>query len=320
MTSGEKRFIADFLSQLAKPTEIRLIETDDARTESFAAFGRELLGESDRIRVARGKGEPGEPPGFVIAPNVIYHAVPGGPEMVSFLEAILFSGGHRTPDSALRDELRSLETPADITVFIGPECRFCPETVRKFIPLPFANDHIRLTVEDALFFPETAQRHLVRSVPTVLLDDSFRWTGECSPAEVIEVLKGRKPSGLTLAVLERMFREGQALRFAALVREENAISSAFVDALAHPHLTVRLGAMAAAEQLLDEAPTLARQLARPLWDRFESAEDQAKGDILYLLGELKETSLLSAVEEISRHTANEDVREAAVEALEKLRA
>ena len=71
------------------------------------------------------------------------------------------------------------------------------------------------------------------------------------------------------------------------------------------------------EEIADQNPILASEVIDFLWDRFHRLSDQVKGDILYMFGEIKDRRAVSWLEDVLGGEYNEEVIEAAKEALEK---
>ena len=69
---------------------------------------------------------------------------------------------------------------------------------------------------------------------------------------------------------------------------------------------------------MDRDKKLVLQVVRPMLDRYAKATDAVKGDFLYLFGELKATESLSLLQQAAAEDPNEEIKEAAAEALEKI--
>jgi hypothetical protein len=164
-----------------------------------------------------------------------------------------------------------------------------------------------------------AEHHGIRAAPTLLLDGHFRWTGVFDLEEVVALLRTRDPLSLGPASLERMLKDGAARRLAQMMAERNALFPALIDLLCRELWPVRLGAMVTLEELHALRPELARQVIAPLWGRFEEAADAVKGDILYLCGEIGEPTLVSRLVALLQGALSAEVRDAAEEALAKLK-
>ncbi len=117
--------------------------------------------------------------------------------------------------------------------------------VRQVTPLAIANELIRLAVIDALLFHGKAQSDGIRSVPTVLLDGKYRWTGTIQLADIIEMLENRDPAHLGTSALRNIIEEGNAAQVADLMLEQGLIFPSFLDLLVHEKWPVRLGAIVA---------------------------------------------------------------------------
>ena len=118
--------------------------------------------------------------------------------------------------------------------------------------------------------------------------------------------------------LKSIIKDGQASQLAAMMLEAQQIFPAFYDLLTHDKWPVRLGAMVAMEEIVHQAPGLARDAIDPLWQRFEGAEHQIKGDILYLFGEIGAHRVIPWLNEVVNEDQDDEMKEAAEEALEKL--
>jgi hypothetical protein len=201
---------------------------------------------------------------------------------------------------------------------VSQQCHFCPVTARQVIALAALNELIRLTIVDCTLFPEMAQSHKIQSVPTVLLDGQFRWTGTLRLEELVEMMANRDPAKLSAASLEGMLREGHASRVAEMMIASENIFPAFIDLLVREKLFIRLGAMVIMEEIASHNPELAAQVIDPLWERFPQAGDQVKGDIVHVLGECGNHEIVPRMRMILDGPHDNEVKEAAQEALERL--
>jgi HEAT repeat protein len=92
-----------------------------------------------------------------------------------------------------------------------------------------------------------------------------------------------------------------------------------MELLVHKKWPIRLAAMVTFETIAEENPTLVRHAVPYLWDNFSTAEDTVKGDILYLLGKSGDTEIIPELETVLNGPYDNDVKEAAKEALEILK-
>jgi hypothetical protein len=220
--------------------------------------------------------------------------------------------------SSVRDTLNQIEVPTILKAYIAPQCPFCPQVVARLLTLVASDSLLHITVIDGTLFPERAENDHIKSVPTVILDDQFRWTGMIQLEELVQMMLSRDPSKLGADSLRKILEEGNASGLAQMMIESGEIYPAFLDLLTHEKWPVRLGAMVTLEFLAEERKEMASRVIAPLWDRFSQVDDRVKGDILYVFGESKDPSVIPKINTVLSGPYSGEVQEAAAEALEKL--
>lgn len=320
MTPQEKEAIRQRAGNILGPVDIRLRLTDDARSAVLEGFCRELAGLLPAVHVK--KQDHSDPfPSFRIAENIGYQAVPEALELAPFLDflegALDEAALADFPEPDLLDQVR---VPANLRVFVSPHCPNCPKVVAALLTLARHCPKVLLTVVDGVLFSEPAQAANVKSAPTVVLEDRFRWVGAVDPKEIIRMIMSRDPAQLGVQSLQQMIESGDAEALARMMAERDAVFPAFIDLLLHPKWPVRLGAMVSLEFLNENRPDLAIQALEAIWDRFEASADDVKGDILYLLGESKQPEMMDRLRAVHTGDYPESVREAAGDAMEALEA
>ena len=314
----EKKQIADWSQTLKDDVRIRLILTEDERSQTFKEFCNDLTRIVPKIKIKQEKDDESKPPVIRVG-NVGYQAIPTGKELEPFLSA-LFDGDGQTQNGPLsvHKKVHQIWVPALLKVYIMPHCPFCPAAVKQLLCLAAASESIKLTIIDGAFFPERAASDKLQSAPTVLLDDQFYWTGSIRIEEIVDMILNRDPSQLSASSLKAMFEEGKAVEVAGMMLDSGKIFSAFTELLVHKKWPVRLAAMVAFETIAEENRTLVRQTLPYLMNCFLTAEDTVKGDILYLLGKSGDKGIIPKLKTVLNGPYGVDVKEAAQEALEAL--
>jgi hypothetical protein len=208
--------------------------------------------------------------------------------------------------------------PAMLRMYVSGQCPFCPAALRQLLPLISANDFIRLSVIDAFLFPETAQADNIQSVPTLLLEEHFRWTGAVQTEELLKIIITRNPADIGAESMAQMITEGNAFCLSDMMLEKQSIFPAFIELLTHEQFSVRLGAMAAMEEIAAQNISLAGDIVEPLLAQFQKQNNQIRGDILHILGESAGIDIVPKLKQISEGQYDDDIREAAQEAIEKI--
>ena len=317
----EKKQLLKLNHTLSREITISLADTGHPQSKMFQKFCDNLVQLVPKIRIAKEDGSPQQPPQILIGNGLRYQALPGGLEMPPFIEALtaLDSGPLQITES-IKSRLKKNNLPATLTVFMAPQCTYCPQVISQLIPLSMLEAGVQLIVIDGTLFSDAAQTHKIQSVPTILLDEQFRWTGAVPIDEIIDAISTRNPALLGATSLESIVKDGQASHLAAMMLEAQEIFPAFYDLLIHDKWPIRLGAMVVIEEIAGKNPGKALEAIGPLWARFEGVSDQVKGDILYLFGEIGDRRVIPWLTEVSAGEFDVEVKEAAKEALEKLMA
>lgn len=321
MNPEEEARIRQFNETLDTVISLQVHLPDDTRADQLSTFCRQLTQLAPNIKISDAVDIGGDFPAIVVGSNLIYRAVPFGPELEPFLTALSHLNDSRSElDDPIIQDLANIP-PAELNMYIAPTCPFCPGVLQQLLPLPFAVPSLRLTVTDGMLFTEFAEQDDIRSVPTVILDDAFRWSGQIDQSEIIEALTHRDPTNVKRSTLQHLLldEEEGAYRLAAMINSQGVIFPAFFDLLLDETFTTRLAAMVVMETLAEENPDLARTALNPLVERFESAADPVKGDVLYILGELKSKQAVPFIKTVLEGNYTEEVKEGAREALDELK-
>ena len=317
-TALEEKQIRSLNDRLSGEIAINLVHSAHPSSLKFNNFCDALTQLASKIRISKQKEPDTQPPQIRIGKGLRYQTVPTGQELQPFLEALMaFESGSLIMDDTVKSPLKKSKLPASLKIFIAPQCTFCPTVVRQLTPLPLTDDKIQLIIIDGTLFPEEAQSQDIKAVPTILLDEQFRWTGSVPLEEIINTINTRDPASLGAASLENILKDGRASHLAAMMLDDEKVFPAFYDLLIHDKWPVRLGAMVVMEEIADQNPVMASEVIDFLWDRFHQLPDQVKGDILYMFGEIGNPCAVAWLEEVLAGDYHEEVKEAAKEAIEK---
>lgn len=312
ISDQERETIIQWFQDRDQPLEMTLTATaDHPGTEPLRAFCRTLaeLGGDVRISETTTAGE--ERPALCLREGaVIYRAAPLGTELKPFLQALTGEANHPGATSRFR--------PAALQIFIAAACPHCPAAVRALLPLIVPGGPVTLEVIDSEAFGDLAEAEGIKSVPTLILDQAFRWTGTIHPGDLEELLAPGNRTGISAGVLQRLLEGGNAGPLTELMVEAGEVSPALCRLMASDAMSVRLGAMMVLEELLERSPGLVKQLIPELWKRLPDAPEPARGDMLYIFGEAGSPAMTRQIESLLNTDLHPEVAEAAREALERL--
>jgi alkyl hydroperoxide reductase subunit AhpF len=302
---------------LAGPVELRLVRSTDPRTDTLAAFCEALERISPAVGVREEEGE--GLPAIHIGDSWTFHMAPEDRELTPFLDLLsrLASGDPGLPPE-MAGKLEKVDVPSLVELYVSTHCPNCPEVMNRVSPFPLVNARVSLRVFDGMLFPEMAERHAVRAVPTILLADGIRFTGQVRAEEVIEALLNGDPARMGAEAFARMIHAGDAEGLAAMMIERGQVFPGVLDLAAGDLFSLRLGAMVALETVGEEAPHVAKEALGHLWDRMDGADLSARGDMVYLIGELGDDRWKPRLEALLEQSPEPELGEAIQEALESL--
>jgi len=319
MTPQEERIISRWGEGIGDDVLLGVVWKENEAGLRIRAFCRDIERLVPKLRIEEEKGPVESTPEIRVRNNIRYRAVPEGKELEPFLRSV-HSAEFPAPGLRLdlRDLLQQVDIPASIRVYISPRCPFCPQAVMRCLALAEASVSCHVLVVDGTLFPEQAEKEGIRSVPSVILDQAFRWTGSVQTEELVQMIVRRDPSLLSSDSLEQMLSEGRAEELAKMMIERRKVFPAFLDLLVHSKWPVRLGAMVAFQYLAESPGDLASRVSLLLWDLFDRVDDPIKGDILYLFGESGDESLRPLIISALEGPYSSEVKEAARDAVKSL--
>ena len=314
--ANDEKVISEWARETEKPRSVRIFLSQDSRSEKFRDFADQMADLAPAVGIMTEYEADDSLPEIRIQPNITYQAVPQGHELKPFLE--ILSGLNKEAQSwhlSDTDVLEKISMPAIIKVYISPECPFCPQTVQSLTSLAMHQEMIHLVVIDGFMFSEKAAADKVSSVPTVFLDDQFRWTGNVQLPELIDILVNRDPAHLSSETLKQILYDGKASDLAKMMADWGKVFPGIYSLLTHTEWPVRLGAMATVEYLGEHRKDLIADVVNALWEQFEELDEPVKADILYLFGETAHPEARPKIEAVLAGAYSDLVKEAANEAM-----
>ncbi|MGQ9921707.1 MAG: thioredoxin family protein [Desulfobacca sp.] len=318
--SADEQYITSQRSKIPGSLTLRLARNHRPESAALAAFVAAWQRLVPEVPVWPEDVPETAQPGFLIGEKWRFHAVPTGSKLELFLEILQTVAGP-PPDLApsLRERWEKLPIAPELTIFVAPQCPFCPQMVRQLMPLSVANPAATVTLIDVSLFIEEARRQEIKAVPTVIVNDLYRLTGAFRLADLVDLAAKADPALLPTPILERMMQEGQAGVVGEMMLAQGQIFANFLPLIKHPEINIRLGAMVALETVGGARPELVAAILPALWQEVGGSDTAVQGDLIYLIGEWGEGRWLQSLAAARQEAADPDVREALDEAVEKIR-
>lgn len=122
---------------------------------------------------------------------VNFYGAPAGYEFGSLIEGIIDKGSDKEISISEENmkEIKSIDEPVDMKVFVTSSCPYCPQAVRTAHQLSMINENIKGSMVDANNFSELSREYQVSSVPHTVINGNVSFVGALSPEEVIKKIR-----------------------------------------------------------------------------------------------------------------------------------
>jgi len=122
--------------------------------------------------------------------RIKFYGIPSGYEFSSLLEDIVdVSKDNPGFDEDFLQEVRKIDKPVHIQVFVTPTCPYCPSAVRTAHRLALANPNIHADMVEATEFPHLAQKYYVRGVPKSIINEKWSLEGAVPEQAFLKKIK-----------------------------------------------------------------------------------------------------------------------------------
>ena len=148
----------------------------------------ELDGRLDAgLLPATGIGGTGE------SPRMVFHGIPGGKEISSFLTAVLNAGRAVKPlDKYTLKDIGKIRRPMELQVCVSLACHHCAQLVAAAQRVAWENPQVIAHMIDANLYPELVQKYQIERVPLLVVDREKTFPGGKTLAELTGLLSKLK--------------------------------------------------------------------------------------------------------------------------------
>jgi hypothetical protein len=246
-----------------------------------------------------------------------YMALPQGPEKTPFIEMLTAAVPGRADNGEVtRHDLRELDSPVDIVVFIASACPNCPQAVRAANQLAILSQKMTVTIVDVEVFPQLADHFKIRSVPMTVIDDELLISEVIPVQELAKKILSRQSAayekeaflsqvmtGNIELATKRLLDGGQGEYFLASWREST--------------LSTRIALLITAKEAMEREPDILHGIVLGLIEELSAEDVSLKGDTIDLLGMIGHPDAIKPIESLLLDD-NADIVEIAREALDNL--
>lgn len=117
--------------------------------------------------------------------GIRFYGIPSGYEFSTLIEDIMMvSSGDSGLTPEIKTQLRQLEQPVHMQVFITPTCPYCPQAVHLAHQMAMESPHVRADMVEAIEFPHLSNKYQVMGVPRTVINDAYHLEG-AAPAKMV---------------------------------------------------------------------------------------------------------------------------------------
>ncbi len=105
--------------------------------------------------------------------GIKYYGIPSGYEFSSLLEdIIMLSTGNTNLPTNVEEEVKKIDRPVHMQVFVTPTCPYCPRAVLTAHKFAYLNSQIKSDMVEATEFPHLSNKYNVRGVPRTVINET----------------------------------------------------------------------------------------------------------------------------------------------------
>jgi glutaredoxin-like protein len=127
--------------------------------------------------------------------GIRFFGIMAGYEFTSLIHAIRLVGGAGAQlGEAAVEQLKAIEEPVHLQVFVTPTCPYCPQAVALGYEMAYASPQVRADGIESSEFPQLAVKYKVAGVPRTVINEDTYMEGAAPPdmllAKIQEALGG----------------------------------------------------------------------------------------------------------------------------------
>jgi len=204
LSNEDKDYLKGLFTGMKRDVNILLFTTEEKNfchfCDDIKAILEELSSLSDRIKIKEHSFEKdpktAEEYGVKRGPAIVlmsdkdlgvkYYGIPAGYEFSSLVEDIVDIGNDTiSVDESLVEQVKAIDKPVHIQVFVTHTCPYCPPAVRTAHKFAMLNGNIKADMIDSNTFYDYANSYGVQGVPRVVINEKHHFEGALPEEEYL---------------------------------------------------------------------------------------------------------------------------------------
>jgi len=249
--------------------------------------------------------------------RIRYSVLPIKDQWVPFLNTLCIFGGLLN-DVFSEQEISTMglvKRSRLIEVFVQNRCPHCSYAVTMANAMAIRDPQITAWILDAQAFQERVRELNIMATPTILIDGDVRWAGAVKTGDFVDFFRLDEQDWLKTLI---SLLNSDALDSAVSAVLGNDLAAlAAPNLLTEPEMSFHMAMLRIVEECVARDGEAAKRLRKPLEALADHKDANVRGDAVYGLGLLGDPQAIETLERASMD-ADEDVREAALDALAEL--
>jgi len=122
--------------------------------------------------------------------GIRFYGIPAGYEFTSLFESLrLISLEDADYDTETIEEIKKIDKPVKIKVFVTPSCPYCPGAVINAHRMAFLNENITAEMIEASEFQNLSVKYQVQGVPRTIINDDWFIEGAVPETMLLDKIK-----------------------------------------------------------------------------------------------------------------------------------
>ncbi len=128
-----------------------------------------------------------------------FYGIPSGYEFGSLIESIIMAGKeeHSDLDPEIVEEIKTIDKPVHLQVFVTPTCPYCPRAVITAFKFAMLNENITADMIEATEFQELSMKFNVQGVPKTIINDNWDIIGAVPEKMVLDKINEALKENMT---------------------------------------------------------------------------------------------------------------------------
>ncbi|GAL11497.1 alkyl hydroperoxide reductase protein F [Vibrio astriarenae] len=186
-----KQQLKAYLENLKTNVDLVLSLDESETANKLDGLAQDIASLTDKISVKRDDHASDRKPVMQVisaekGTAIGFAGLPMGHEFTSLVLALLHSGGHPIKlEAEVIEQIKQLDQPLNVEIFISLSCQNCPEVVQAFNMMSAINPLINATMIDGAAFQDEVKQRDIMAVPSVFINGELFGQGRMSLAEIL---------------------------------------------------------------------------------------------------------------------------------------